>query len=131
MNGHDSRIPVVFGTLAEARPDDALLLDVAVPAPPGRVVGRVGAAALLHAAGCNCCVSRDGVAQAMGALFVARARGEVAPFPRLLVALDPAGAAAARAALAGDRLVAGRYRAVSRTSPGTAAAAAPPGSAPG
>lgn len=131
MNDPDSRIPVVFATLAEAGADDALLLDGTTPPPPGRVVGRVVGGGSLHAPGCNCCVSRSGAAQAMAALFVARARGEVAFFPRLLVALDAAGTAAARAALAEDRFVAARYRMVSRTSPDTAAAAGSSGSASG
>lgn len=131
MNAPDSRIPVVFGTLAEAGAEDALLLAGSAVPPPGRAVAFVAAGASPHAAGCNCCVSRGSVAQAMAALFVARARGEVAFFSRLLVVLDAAGRAAARAALEGDRFVAGRYRAVSRTGSDTAAAAARSASASG
>ena len=129
MNGTDSRIPVVFATPAEAGPQDALLLDGDAAAPAGRVVGRVGSGVFAHAPGCNCCVSRSGAAAAMAALFIARSRGEVAFFPRLVVALGPAGRAAAQAALAQDRFVAARYRAVSRTSPDRAAAGVRPGSA--
>ncbi len=131
MNDPDSRIPVVFGTLAQAGAADALLLDGDAAAPPGRVVGRVAGVAAAHAPGCNCCVSRSAVALAMAALFLARARGEVAAFPRLLVSLDAAGEAAVRDALAGDRLVAGRYRAVSNPTPDRPAAASPLASAPG
>lgn len=131
MNMPDSRIPVVFGTLAEAGAGDALLLAGDAPAPPGRVVGRVAGTGAAHAPGCNCCVSRSGAAQAMAALFVARARGDVVPFPRLFVALDATGVAAARAALTEDRFVAGRYRAFSNPRPGTPAAGAHRASASG
>jgi hypothetical protein len=132
MNAPDSRIPVVFGTLADAAADDALLIDGAATAPAGRAVARVAKGAGPHGAGCNCCVSRGGAAAAMAALFVARGRGEVAFFPRLLVALDAAGEAAVRAALAGDRLVAGRYRAEASTaSSGRCAAGARSASASG
>lgn len=63
-----------------------------------------------HAAFCACCVPRGAAAAALGRLFLARARGEVAFFSRLAVAATPAGEAAVRAALAGDPLVRARYR---------------------
>ena len=47
---------------------------------------------------------------ALGRLFLARARGEVAWFHSIAVIATPAGEAAVRAALAGDRVAAGRFR---------------------
>jgi hypothetical protein len=124
MSPSDSRIPVVFATLADAVTDDALLLAPSVIAPAGIATGRVGGGVLGHPSACTCCASRSGAAQVMAALYLARARGDVAFFSRLVVALDAAGAAAVHAALVEDRFVAARYRAISRTSPDTAAAAA-------
>lgn len=63
--------------------------------------------------------------QAMAALFLRRARGEIAMFSRLVVAVEPAMADDIRAGLREDRFVAGRYRlaavAVSKTIPDTVA----------
>jgi len=49
-------------------------------------------------------------AEALGRLFLARARGEVAGFRSIAVIATPAGEAAVRAALAGDQVSAGRFR---------------------
>ena len=59
---------------------------------------------------CRCCVPRGPVAEALGRLFLARARGEVAWFHSIAVIATPAGEAAVRAALAGDQVAAGRFR---------------------
>jgi len=37
----DARVPVVFGAITDARPDDALLIEGDAPAPDGRVVVRL------------------------------------------------------------------------------------------
>jgi hypothetical protein len=105
----DARLPVVFGEVAAAGPDDGLLIEGDAPAPPGRAVARFAAGPRpWHAMGCACCVPRAAAAAALGRLYLARARGEVAFFHRVVaVVSDPA---AVRAALAEDTLAAGRFR---------------------
>ncbi len=105
----DARLPVVFGDIAMAGPHDALLIEGEAPAPPGRAVARFSAnPRRWHAVGCACCAPRAAAAAALGRLFLARARGEVAFFRRVVaVVTDPA---AVRAAIAGDALAAGRFR---------------------
>ena len=75
---------------------------------PGMVRLR-GAEAPSHMAGCACCVPRGALAQALGALFLARARGEVAFFRRVIA--DLADPAPLQAALRDDPVVSSRYRA--------------------
>jgi hypothetical protein len=105
----DARIPVLFGTLDEAAADDALLIDGTIPTPPGRTVARIGAAETPpHAAGCLCCVPRGQAGEALGRLFQARARGEVAFFRRVLVVV--ADADAVRRAVRDDRLASAWFR---------------------
>jgi hypothetical protein len=61
-----------------------------------------------HPIGCACCLPRGAAAEALGGLFVQRARGEVGFFHRVVVSVaDPQ---AVREAVLGDRLVAGRFR---------------------
>jgi len=105
----DARVPVVFGELAAAGPEDGLLIEGDAPAPAGRAVARFTAGPLSwHAPSCACCVPRAAAAAALGRLYLARARGEVAFFRRVVAVVnDPE---AVRAALAEDRLAAGRYR---------------------
>jgi hypothetical protein len=100
---------VVFADQASAGPDDALLIEGEAPAPPGRAVARFAAGPRpWHAPGCACCVPRAAAAAALGRLFLARARGEVAFFRRVVAVVnDPA---AVRAALAEDVLAAARFR---------------------
>jgi len=64
-----------------------------------------------HPLGCICCAPRGPVAEALGRLFLARARGEL-PWFRSVVAVthSAAGADAVRAALAGDVVTAARFR---------------------
>jgi hypothetical protein len=106
----DARVPVVFGTVAEARPDDALLIEGDGPVPEGRVVVRItGDATPAHAAGCVCCVPRSAAGSALAGLFLARGRGDVAFFRRVMaITEDPAGI---RAALEEDLLASGWFRA--------------------
>jgi hypothetical protein len=93
MMTSDARVELLFGPASLAGPGDAVL---AAPAESG-----------LHPAGCACCVGRGALATALGRLFMARARGEVAFFRRVVVT----GAdAATRAALAADSLVSARFR---------------------
>lgn len=99
----DARIPVIFGTAAQAGADDAVL-----ELPPLEQ----SMAAVRHAAGCACCVPRSAVADILARMFLRRARGEGAFFRRVIVVAGAETAAAAdmRAALATDPLLAARYR---------------------
>lgn len=93
----DGRVPVAFGASLDAQEDDAVLAD-----------GLEGAAR--HEAGCACCAARTPAAQALGRLFMQRARGEVAFFRRVLIDSDAGTEAAVRAALRSDPVVAARFR---------------------
>jgi hypothetical protein len=105
----DDRVPVRFG---RAGPHEAALIEGDAAAAVGRPVVRFVLSPGLpgHLAGCACCVPRAPVAEALGRLFLARARGEVAWFRAVAVLASPAGEAAVRAALAEDRVAAGRFR---------------------
>ncbi len=84
---------MVFGAAGLAGPGDVVL---AAPAEGGP-----------HVPGCACCVGRGPLAAALGRLFIARAKGEVGFFRRVVVT----GAdAAVRAGLAEDTLVSARFR---------------------
>jgi hypothetical protein len=105
----DARIPLVFGRVEDAGPDDAVLMEGDDPVAVAGAVVRIAPAAVAdHAPGCACCLPRPPVAAALGGLFLARARGEV-PFFRRVVAVV-ADDAPIRAAIAGDPLVSGRFR---------------------
>jgi len=109
----DARLPVRFGTLADAREGDAVLLPPGTLAPPGLPAawlqagldGQPG-----HATGCACCAPRNAAAQALGLLFLQRGRGEVAAFRTVLAAVGAGDAELVRAALGSDPLVSGRFR---------------------
>jgi hypothetical protein len=102
------RIPVVTGVLPGAA-DAVLLEDGVFYAGPGHVVG-FSAAETGHVAGCACCGGRGKVAEALGYMFLARARGDIVFFARVVVLASPAGEAAVRAALAADVVAQARYR---------------------
>ena len=93
----DARIPVVFGTLLDARDGDLVLDD--------GLGGEVG-----HDAGCRCCFGRSPAAETLGRLFLQRARGEVAFYRRILVVGDYLAERAIRAAFQSDPVVAARFR---------------------
>lgn len=64
-----------------------------------------------HSAGCACCGNRSSAAQALDRLFLARVTGRCAWFARVLALGDTAETAAAvRAAVGGDAVVAARFR---------------------
>lgn len=111
----DARIPVRFGRVEDAGPEDALLVEgegvpEGAPAPvPDRAVAwfRPG----VHAPGCACCAPRGAAAEALTRLFLDRVRGKVPPFRAVVAAVSGAeGEAAVRAAVAGDPLVSVRFR---------------------
>jgi len=111
----DVRIPVRFGPVDQAGEDDALVVEGGVEGGPAP---RTGAAAAAfepdgggHPAGCACCVARSPAAQALHALFQARAKGEVPFFRRVLaVTRTPEGDRAVWSAVRNDPLAAGRFR---------------------
>jgi hypothetical protein len=109
----DDRVPVHFGA-AEA--GEAVLAEGEASAPDSAPVARfrLSPARPGHAPGCACCIPRGPVAEALGRLFVARARGEVAWFRSVAVVASPSGEAAVRAALAEDQVCAGRFRLAAR-----------------
>jgi hypothetical protein len=81
----DARVPVVFGALSELRADDALLIDGTAAAPDGVTVVRLADPSVpMHVAGCVCCVPRSAAGAALSGLFLARGRGDVAFFRRVL-----------------------------------------------
>lgn len=105
----DARIPVVFGRIEEAGQEDALLIEGDGEAPPGRVVVRLAAeVGANHMAGCVCCVPRSAAGSALAGLFLARGRGDVGYFRRVMaVTADPA---AIIAAIDDDLLASGWFR---------------------
>ena len=105
----DARVPVVFGLVADAGPDDALLIEGDAPAPDGLVVARLADAPLAgHAALCVCCLPRSAAGSALASLFLARGRGDVAFFRRVIAVTDDP--SAIRAALEDDILAASWFR---------------------
>jgi hypothetical protein len=114
MVGHDDgRIGVRFGAVGDAGPDDALLIegDASADRPAVArfaIIARIAA----HPIGCACCAPRGPTADALGRLFLARARGEMPWFHRVVaVTHTDAGAAAVRAALQEDVVTTARFRA--------------------
>ncbi len=93
----DSRIPVFAGDPARAAPGDAVLR------------GEVGVAPT-HGIGCACCRPRPPLARALARLFMARARGDMAFFGRVIVACPIGEEGAVAAAIAADPVSAARFR---------------------
>ena len=106
----DARVPVRIGGLAGAGEGDALLLPSGVPPPPGWPAEVMPGGAPGHPLGCACCQPRNAAAQALGALFLRRARGEVGWFSQVLAAVGPDEAAMVHAALDADPLTLARFR---------------------
>lgn len=92
----DARVPVAFSASLDAQDGDFVLADGLNDAPG-------------HDPACACCAARTRAAQALGHLFMQRARGEVAFFRRVLIHGDAA-EASVRAALRSDPVVAARFR---------------------
>jgi len=106
----DMRIPIVMG--GEAGPGDAALVEDghAMPAAGYAVRFAVWSAKPGHFAGCACCTLRGPAADALTALFRARATGVAPLFKRLVVLASAEGEAAVKAALAEDVVSAARFR---------------------
>jgi hypothetical protein len=106
----DARIPVHFRADTLCAPETALLLEGDRPAPDGAVVARFTPGLGRHGPGCACRVARGAAGEALGRLFLARARGEVAFFRSVAVVCGAAAQAEVRAALATDPVVSARFR---------------------
>ena len=109
----DARVPVRFGSVLDATDGSALLIEGDAPAPDGMAVARFTDAAAngRHPPGCLCCVTRSPAAVALAALFLARARGELAFFRTVVaVCCTPHGQEAVHAALDADPLVSAWFR---------------------
>ena len=113
MNVRDEDARILVRFRSAAAPGAALLIEDggADAMLPGRPTACFAASQTIHAAGCRCCLPRGPVSLALGRLFLARARGEVAFFDVVVaVTLTPAGAAAVRAALQDDVVTRARFR---------------------
>jgi len=108
MNGvRDMRIPVLMG--GEVGLGDAVQVEegvefVGAGYVVGFAVGKVG-----HVVGCACCGGRTKVAEVLGDMFLARARGEAGFFSRVVVVASEAGKKAVRRALAEDVVAQARF----------------------
>ena len=111
-DARDGRVPVVAGEAAQAGAGD-----VVVPLSPD--------GATTHSPGCACCRPRAAFAQALGRLFLARARGERAFFTRVVVPCAPEHDATIVQAITADPVTAARFRFAGRLVP-----AVQPGSVP-
>jgi len=106
----DGRIPVLLAGAGIAGAGAAVL--------PAGAAARFTVEAGVHAVGCACCVPRSDAARALARLFLARARGEVALFRRVIaVTASPAGRAAVTAAVTGDVLASARFRMAEQARP--------------
>jgi hypothetical protein len=104
------RIPIVMGGVAGG--EDAVLVEDghAMPAAGYAVRFALGSAKSGHVAGCACCTLRGPAADALSALFRARATGVAPLFKRLVVLASAEGEAAVEAALVEDVVSAARFR---------------------
>jgi hypothetical protein len=78
----DLRIPVVFGDLAQAGPQDAVLAEGVAPRREGATAAFTPGTG--HAPGCTCCAPRGEAARALAWLLHARARNQVPYFTRVV-----------------------------------------------
>jgi len=112
VDAQDVRLPVVAGDAALAGPGDVV--------QPWSGQGATG-----HIAGCTCCQPRTPLAQALGWLFLARARGDLLFFSRVIVPCAPDEEAALAAALAADPVTAARFRFAGRLQAGSVSSPSP------
>jgi hypothetical protein len=112
MDAGDARIGVRFGAAEDAGPEDALLIEGdALADRPAVARFAVPVRIATHPLGCTCCAPRGPVAEALGRLFLARARGELPWFRSVIAVTHSAGGAeAVRAALTGDVVTTARFR---------------------
>jgi hypothetical protein len=106
----DARIPIVMGTPPGL--DDAAFVEDGRDMPTDVYAVRFALAGASpgHMAGCACCTLRGPAADALGAMFQARARGAAPFFKRISILASPAGEAAIRDAVANDLVCRARFR---------------------
>jgi hypothetical protein len=106
----DMRIPISLG--GKPAPGDAYLVEDGADMPETGYAVRfaIGAGKPGHISGCACCTLRGPAADALTALFRARATGAAPFFTRVLVLASPEGEAAVRAALDQDVVTQARFR---------------------
>jgi hypothetical protein len=110
MGQADMRIAVVMG--GEPAVGDAFLVEDGFDMPAAGYAVRfaLGTGKAGHLVGCACCTLRGPAADALTAMFRARATGVAPFFRRVVVLASPAGEAAVAEALAGDVVVRARFR---------------------
>jgi hypothetical protein len=106
----DARIPVALLDEAVSAPETALLLEAGSQPPDSVAVAYFEPGLARHGANCACCVPRGEVARALDRLFLARARGELGWFRRVVVVCGEAGQVEVLAALGADPVVSARFR---------------------
>jgi hypothetical protein len=95
----DARVPVVFASLEDAGPLDAILVE-----------GEAFHAAA-HVPGCPCCPPRGAAGRALAALLQDRARGRIPFFTRVIsISATEAGRAEIEAALQSDPVASACFR---------------------
>jgi len=106
----DPRIPILFG--AQPGPTDAILVESGQPTPETAyaVTFTLAPTTAGHPYGCTCCTPRGPAADALSAMFQARARATAPFFTRIIALTSPTGETAIRDALAHDLMTRSRYR---------------------
>jgi len=106
----DARIPIVLG--GKPGPGDAVLVEDGQTMPETGYAVRFALAGGKpgHFAGCACCTLRGPAADALTAMFQARARATAPFFARVIVLASPEGEAAIRDAAATDVVTRARFR---------------------
>ncbi len=116
---HDPRIEIVFTLECPRGAQEAVMVersglssDDGSRAGPGTTYFSVQEQERKgHTYGCLCCTPRDPVAAALNRLFLARAKGEMAWFTRVVALVQTVpGRLAVTQAIASDPLVAARFR---------------------
>ena len=113
----DARIEIVFVPEGRRGADDAVLIEQAGTLAADGLAGAAGLAffssenALTgHVGACSCCTPHRSAAVALHGLFLARAKGEVNWFNRVLALVQTAAGRRAVVAACGDPIVAARFR---------------------
>ncbi|MBC7636252.1 MAG: hypothetical protein H7251_11685 [Acetobacteraceae bacterium] len=92
------------------RADDAVLVEDGLLIGCHRPIGRFTQGATAHVIGCRCCAGRAAPAQALTAMFLARARGEGTFFRRVIAVVHDVGLV--RGLLEDDVVVRARFQVV-------------------
>ncbi len=92
------------------RATDAILAEAGHEPPSGNYAITFARGKPGHIIGCTCCTPRSPVADALTAMFRARATGKAPFFKRVVVLASPEGEAVVRDAVVNDVLSAARYR---------------------